>query len=78
VKADPNMEENTNLATCVLEEFSQFFSVFSNLIAKTFLLHKSFNHIIDMMDDEQLLCGLIYTLLETELEALMDYLYEIL
>jgi hypothetical protein len=68
------MEENTNLAACILEEYHQFLSLFTEPMAKALPPHRSFNHTIDRKGDEQLPWGPIYALLETELKAFREYL----
>jgi hypothetical protein len=47
------MEENTNLAASVLEEYYQFISGLGDQMPEVFLSYKSVSHMIDLKEYEQ-------------------------
>jgi hypothetical protein len=65
-------------ATIVLERFQQYVKVLGKELADKLPDHKPYDHAIDLKDGEQPPWGLMYPLNETELQALRDYLKEML
>jgi hypothetical protein len=65
-------------ATIVPEKFQQYCKVLGKEVADKLPDHKPYDHTIDLKDGEQLPWGPIYPLNETELQALRDYLKEML
>jgi hypothetical protein len=78
VKASRNIEENTNLATCVPDTYHQFLSVFTEQISEVLQPYRSFDHVISLKGDEHPPWGPIYALSETKMKALKEFLDEIL
>jgi hypothetical protein len=74
---NPDIAE-VDTTTIVPETFPQYIKVLGKELTDNLANHKPYNHVIDLKDCEQLLWGLIYPLNETELQALQDYLKEIL
>jgi hypothetical protein len=64
--------------TIVPERFQQYVRVLGKELADKLPNHKPYDHAIDLKDSEQLLWGPMYPLNETELQALWDYLKEML
>jgi hypothetical protein len=67
-----------DLTTIVPEKFKPYVKVLGKELADKLPDHKPYNHAIDLKDGEQPPWGLIYPLNETELQALWDYLKEML
>jgi hypothetical protein len=65
-------------ATIVPEKFQQYVKVLGKELADKLPNHKLYDHAIDLKDGEQLPWGPIYPLNETELQALQEYLKEML
>jgi hypothetical protein len=65
-------------STIILEKFQQYIKVLGKELADKLSDYKPYNYAIDLQDSEQLPWGLIYPLNETELQALWDYLKEML
>jgi hypothetical protein len=64
--------------TIIPERFQQYIKVLGKELANKLPDYKPYNHVIDLKDGKQLLWGPIYPLNETELQALWDYLKEML
>jgi hypothetical protein len=64
--------------TIVPEKFQQYVKVLGKVLADKLPNHKPYDHVIDLKDGEQPLWGLMYPLNEIELQALWDYLKEML
>jgi hypothetical protein len=64
--------------TIILEIFQQYVKGLGKELADKLPDHKPYDHTIDLKDGEQLPWGLMYPLNETELQALQDYLKEML
>jgi hypothetical protein len=62
----------------VPEVYHDFFNIFSHAKAKTFPPHRSYDHTINIEDDGVPPHGPIYPLSNTELEALQEYLNDML
>jgi hypothetical protein len=75
VNPDPAEVDPT---TIVPEKFKQYVKVLGKELADKLPDHKPYNHAIDLKDGEQLPWGPMYPLNETELQALWDYLKEML
>jgi hypothetical protein len=69
---------NVNPTTIIPEKVNQYYNKLGKELVDKLLDHKPHNHVIDLKVGEQPLCGLIYTLNETELQVLWEYLKEIL
>jgi hypothetical protein len=65
-------------ATIVPERFQQYVKVLGKELADKLPDHKPYDHAIDLKDGKQPPWGPIYPLNETELQALRDYLKEML
>jgi hypothetical protein len=65
-------------ATIVPETFQQYVKVLGKELADKLTDHKPYDHAIDLKDGEQPPWGPMYPLNETELQALRDYLKEML
>jgi hypothetical protein len=75
VNPDPAKVDPT---TTIPEKFQQYVKVLGKVLTDKLRNHKPYDYAIDLKDGEQLPWGLIYPLNETELQALQDYLKEIL
>jgi hypothetical protein len=75
VNPDP---AEVNPTTIVPETFQQYVKVLGKELANKLPDHKPDNHTIDLKDGKQPPWGPMYPLNETELQALWDYLKEIL
>jgi hypothetical protein len=75
VNPDP---ANINPTTIILDKFQQYIKVLGKELTDKLPNHKPYDHAIDLKDGEQLPWGPIYPLNETELQALWDYLKEML
>jgi hypothetical protein len=64
--------------TIIPEKCQQYVKVLGKELADKLPDHKPYDHAIDLKDGEQLPWGLMYPLHETELQALWDYLNEML
>jgi hypothetical protein len=64
--------------TIIPEKFQQYIKVLGKELADKLPNHKPYDHAIDLKDGEQPPWGPIYPLNETELQALRDYLKEML
>jgi hypothetical protein len=74
---NPDMAE-VDPTTIVPEMFQQYVKVLDKELADKLPDHKPYNHAIDLKDGEQPPWGPMYPLNETELQALRDYLKEML
>jgi hypothetical protein len=74
---NPDLAE-VDPTTIVPEIFQQYIKVLGRELADKLPDHKPYNDMIDLKDGEQPLWGLMYPLNETELQALWDYLKEML
>jgi hypothetical protein len=74
---NPDLAE-VDPTTIIPEKFQQYVKVLGKELAGTLPDHKPYNHVIDLKDGEQPLWGPIHPLNEIELQALQDYLKEIL
>jgi hypothetical protein len=74
---NPDMPE-VDPATIVPEKFQQYMNVLRKELADKLPDHNPYDRAIDLKDGKQLPWGLIYPLNETELQALWDYLKEML
>jgi hypothetical protein len=75
VNADPAKIDPT---TIIPENLQQYVKVLGKELADKLPDYKPYDHVIDLKDGEQLPWGLIYPLNKTELQALWDYLKEML
>jgi hypothetical protein len=75
VNPDPTEVDPT---TIVPEKFKQYVKVLGKELADKLPDHKPYDHAIDLKDGKQPLWGLMYSLNETELQVLWDYLKEML
>ena len=71
-------EESEMFKVVVPEEYQDFFDIFSRTNAKTLLPHCPYDHTIEIENDGSPPHGPIYPLSNTELEALCDYLEDML
>jgi hypothetical protein len=67
-----------NRTTIIPETFQQYVKVLGKELADKLPDHKPYDYAIDLKDGEQPPWGLMYPLNETELQALWDYLKEML
>jgi hypothetical protein len=67
-----------DLVTIIPETFQQYVKVLGKELIDKLPNHKPYDHAIDLKDGQQLLWGPMYPLNETELQALWDYLKEML
>jgi hypothetical protein len=67
-----------NPTTIILEKFKQYCKALGKELADKLLDHKPYDHAIDLKEDEQPPWGPMYPLNETDLQALWDYLKEML
>jgi hypothetical protein len=74
---NPDLAE-VDLVTIVPEKFQQCVKVLGKELANKLPDHKPYDHAIDLKDGKQPPWGPIYPLNETELQALWDYLKEML
>jgi hypothetical protein len=74
---NPDLAE-VDPTTIVLEKFQQYIKVLGKELADKLPDHKPYDHAIDVKDSEQLPWGPMYPLNETQLQALQDYLKEML
>ena len=76
---EPLLEEESEMfKAVVLEEYHDFFDIFSRTNAKTLPPHCPYDHTIEIENEGSPLHGPIYPLSNTELEALHDYLEDML
>ena len=75
----PLLEEESEMFKAVVpEEYHDFFDIFSGANAKTLPPHHPYDHTIKIEDDGSPPHGPIYPLSNTKLEALRDYLEDML
>jgi hypothetical protein len=74
---NPDLAE-VDPTTIIPEKFKQYVKVLGKELADKLPDHKPYNHVIDLKHGEQPPWGPMYPLNETELEALQDYLKEML
>jgi hypothetical protein len=74
---NPDMAE-VNPTAIISQRFQQYIKVLGKELADKLPDHNPYNHAIDLKDGEQLPWGPIYPLNEMELQALQDYLNEML
>jgi hypothetical protein len=74
---NPDLAE-VDPATIVLEKFQQYVKVLGKELADKLPNHKLYDHAIDLKDGKQPPWGAIYPLNQIELQALWDYLKEML
>jgi hypothetical protein len=74
---NPDLAE-VDPTTIVPEKFQQYIKVLGRELADKLPDHKPYDHAIDLKDGEQPPWGPMYPLNETELQALRDYLKEML
>jgi hypothetical protein len=74
---NPDLAE-VDLTTIIPEKFQEYVKLLGKELAGTLPDHKPYDHAIDLKDGEQPLWGPIYPLNEIELQALQDYLKEML
>jgi hypothetical protein len=74
---NPDMAE-VDPTTIVPETFQQYIKILGKELVDRLPDHKPYDHAIDLKEGEQPPWGPIYPLNETELQALQDYLKEIL
>jgi hypothetical protein len=74
---NPDMAE-VDPATIVPEKFKQYVKVLGKELADKLPDYRPYDHAIDLKDGEQPPWGPMYPLNETELQALQDYLKEML
>jgi hypothetical protein len=75
VNPDP---AEVNPVTIVPDKFQQYVKVLGKELTDKLPDYKPYDHVIDLKDGEQLPWGPMYPLNETELQALWDYLKEML
>jgi hypothetical protein len=76
---EPLLEDEMEMFKKVVpEKYNDFFDIFSRARAKTLPPHRSYDHTINIENDGIPPHGPIYPLANTELEALRDYLNEML
>jgi hypothetical protein len=74
---NPDLAEVDPMTT-ILEKFQQYVKVLGKELTDKLPNHKPYDYAIDLKDGKQPPWGLMYPLNETELQALQDYLKEML